>query len=357
MDTTWAEALYKNLGICAEGQLLESNDFLVEQIKILLKILERNKVYMRLNDEDRRTLAETGAKLNPKNREKYSKVVTAETILAWHRRLVGKLLETPTGERKGKTSVTDEERQLIIEMARKNPNWGLVRISGEMLKLKFKRCPTTIKNVLLKAGIEPPPYKCRSTGTWDRFMKVHKEVWQTDFAVYPLLDLSSYSVTSHYIQVFINTHSREVILGGITPAPNDEWMQQSARNISTYEMEGADLLIRDNDKVYQPSFDDIFQDNGTKVKTTSIGAPDMNAYIERFIRSMKEECLSNLVLYKESQLRNAVKKYISFYNTKRPHQGLDNQIPKSTLDNSAKGNITCIESLGGLLNSYERQAI
>ena len=76
-------------------------------------------------------------------------------------------------------------------MARNNPNWGLVRISGEMLKLKFKRCPTTVKNVLRKAGIEPPPYKCRSTGRWDRFMKVHKEVWQTDFAVYPLLNLSS----------------------------------------------------------------------------------------------------------------------------------------------------------------------
>ena len=134
-------------------------------------------------------------------------------------------------------------------------------------------------------------------------------------------------------------------------------MQQSARNISTYEMDDADLLIRDNDKVYQPSSDDVFQDNGTKVKPTSIGAPDMNAYVERFIRSLKEECLSNLVLYKESQLSDVVQKYIVFYNTKRPHQGLDNQIPKAPAETSPEGKVICIESLGGLLNSYERQAI
>jgi transposase InsO family protein len=346
----------RHLGIDVDVSILEANDFLVKQIGILMKILEKDNVRLKLNDEERRQLAELGAKLDPKKRDKYSMLVTGETILCWHRRLIGKLVESKKGERKGAPPVTDEERQQVIRMARENPNWGLLRISGELKKLGLVRCATSVRNILKNAGIEPPPLKCRADGSWKRFMDIHSEVWQTDFAVYPVLNLFNKRVTNYYIQLFINIRSREVVLGGVTSHPNAEWMKQSARNISGFEMEDATLLIRDNDQIYQSSFDAIFEANGTKVAPTCVAAPDMNAFIERFILSLKSESLSHLMIFSKGQLQFAVQQYIQFYNTQRPHQGLDNEIPKPPGTEMATGEISCRERLGGLLKSYERLA-
>lgn len=185
-------------------------------------------------------------------------------------------------------------------------------------------------------------------------MKAHTEVWQVDFAVQPIINLFNKQVTNYYIQLFINTRSREVVLGGITTHPNEEWMKQSARNLSGFEMENADLLIRDNDQIYQPSFDYIFESNGTKVKNTCVGAPDMNSFIERFIGSLRRECLNHLMLFSKRQLEYVVREYLLFYNTQRPHQGLDNEIPQSEIKEIDDGEIICQERLGGLLKSYQR---
>ena len=342
----------EHLGIDVDVSILEANDFLMAQIGVLMKILEDNEVKLKLKDEQRRELAELGAKLDPAKRDQYSMLVTGETILTWHRRLVGKILESKKGERKGAPPISDAERELIIRMARENPNWGLLRISGELKKSKINRCATTVRNVLRKEGIEPPPLKCRPNGRWARFMKHHTQVWQTDFAIQPVLNIFTGGVTCYYIQLFINTHSRELVLGGITSSPHTEWMQQSARNISGFEMESADLLIRDNDKIYQPSFDAVFESGGTKVATTCIAAPDMNSMAERVIRSLKGECLSQLMLFSKKQLELAVREYVQFYNTQRPHQGLDNEIPIAP--EMGNGEIFCKERLGGLLKSYER---
>jgi hypothetical protein len=353
LSETWKNMVARHLGIDVDVAILEANDFLLDQLEVLLKILNQNDVRLKLNDGDRVKLAESGVKLDPKKRDKYSKLVKGDTLLTWHRKLVGKLIETNKGDRKGAPPVTDEERQLVIDIARKNMRWGCLKISGEMKKLGFNRCATTIRNILKKAGIDPPPLKCRTDGRWSRFMEIHKEVWQTDFAVQPVLNLFNNRVTNHYIQLFINISSREVVLGGITSHPNEDWMRQSARNISGFEMENADLMIRDNDQIYQPSFDAIFKGNGTKVAPTCIAAPDMNSFIERFIKSIKDECLSHLIIFSQRQLVYAVKEYIQYYNTQRPHQGIDNQIPKPQGD-LGTGDVVCTERLGGLLNSYER---
>ena len=354
MDRSWKGLVAKYLGIDVDVSILQTNDFLVKQIQVVLKIIQKNELVLKFTDEDRRQLAELGARLNPKKREDYSMLVNAETLLTWHRQLIGKLIQSKKGKRNGAPPITDEERQLIIKMARENEHWGLLRISGEIKKSGYNRCPTTVRNVLKKAGIEPPPLKCRPKGNWQKFMDTHSEVWQTDFAVHPVLNLFNGKVTSYYIQLFINTRSREVALGGITSHPNEQWMKQSARNISGFEMENADLLIRDNDQIYQPSFDYIFESNGTKVKNTCVGAPDMNSFIERFIGSLRRECLKHLMLFSKRQLEFAVGEYLQFYNTQRPHQGLDNEIPFSEIKELGEGDVICRERLGGLLKSYER---
>ena len=110
------------LGIDVDISILEGNDFLMAQIGVLMKIMEDNEVKLKLKDEQRRELSELGAKLDPEKREQYSMLVTGETILTWHRRLVGKILESKKGERKGAPPISDEERELIIRMARENPN-------------------------------------------------------------------------------------------------------------------------------------------------------------------------------------------------------------------------------------------
>ena len=109
-------------------------------------------------------------------------------------------------------------------------------------------------------------------------------------------------------------------------------------------------------QLYRDSFDFIFEANGTKVKPTAVKAPDMNAYIERFIGSLRRECLNQLMIFSEIQLKHVVREYVQFYNTQRPHQGINNQIPKPPTQKLEKGQVVCRERLGGLLNSYERLA-
>ncbi|MCM8541267.1 MAG: integrase core domain-containing protein [Lentisphaeraceae bacterium] len=356
MDRSWKGLVAKYLGIDVDVSILQANDFLVKQIQIVLKIIQKNELVFKFTDEDRRQLAELGAKLNPKKREDYSMLVTGETLLTWHRQLIGKLIQSKKGKRNGAPPITDEERQLIIKMARENEHWGLLRICGEIKKSGYNRCPTTIRNVLKKAGIEPPPLKCNPKGNWQKFMDAHSEVWQTDFAVHPVVNLFDGTLTRYYIQLFINTRSREVVLGGITSHPNEQWMKQSARNLSGFEMESATLIIRDNDKIYQNSFDNIFKEGGCKVAPTCIASPDMNSLIERYIWSIQRECLDLLMLFSKKQLEYAVSEYIQFYNNQRPHQGLDNQIPKAKEPRGGTGRIICDERLGGLLKSYERLA-
>ena len=356
MSKTWKDLVAQHLGIDVDLAILEANDFLMKQIEVLLKIIEKNKVKLQYTDEDRRQLSEIAAKLDPQKREKYSLLVKPETLLVWHRKLIGKLTQSKQGKRNGYPPITDRERELIIRMARENPDWGLARISGELEKSGYKRCATTVKNVLRNEGIEPPPLKCRPKGTWKRFMDAHSEIWQVDFAVHNVLNIFNHQVTPYFIQLFINIKTREVILGGITAHPNEEWMKQSARNISGFEMENADLLIRDNDKIYQDSFDDIFEANGTTVAKTSPGSPDMNSFIERFILSLKSECLNHLMLFSRKQLEYAVREYIEFYNTQRPHQGLENEIPRPSDKQGQNGEVVCLQRLGGLLKSYERVA-
>ena len=118
------------------------------------------------------------------------------------------------------------------------------------------------------------------------------------------------------------------------------------------------MLILDNDKIYQDSYDHTFESHGTKVRTTSIGVPNMNTYIERFIGSLQRECLDHLVLFSKRQLQYAVTEYLEFYNTQRPHQGIDNEIPKPKKEftNTSSGKVICHKRLGGLLNSFERVA-
>jgi hypothetical protein len=125
----WKCLVSQYLGIDVDVSILEANDFLLPQIGVLMKILEDNEVKLKLKDEQRRELAEFGAKLNPAKRDQYSMLVTGEIILTWHRRLVGKVLESKKGERKGAPPISDTERELIIRMPRENPNWGLLRIA------------------------------------------------------------------------------------------------------------------------------------------------------------------------------------------------------------------------------------
>ena len=351
---TWTQLVAEHLGIDVDVSILKANDFLLAQVKVLMRIIEKNSLRVQLTNGERRELAELGAELAPVNRRRYSKIVQADTILSWHRRLIGKITKSEKGKRNGRPPVTDEEKDQVLEMFRKNPNWGCMRIAGELKKVGYNRCATTVRNIFKKEGIEPPPLKCRADGRWKRMMDAHSEIWQTDFAVHPILNLFSGKATNYYIQLFKNIKTREVCLGGITANPNAEWMKQSARNISGFELETADLLIRDNDQIYQSNFDDIFESSGTSVRRTSIRSPDLNSHIERFIRSLKEECLSQLMIFSKNQLEYVVREYLQFYNKERPHQGLGNKIPLKTNWKVGEGEVVCEERLGGLLTSFER---
>jgi putative transposase len=356
----WAELLKSTFGIKIEEELLKENDYLREENRILREQIKAAGINPRLTDEQRRRLAEKDIELTKAFRDKAIRIVKPSTLLGWHRRLIAKKYDSsdsqPEEKKKGQV-ISKEVRQQVIEMARDNKTWGYDRIADQMRNLGIEISDQSVGNILRKAGIEPVPD--RKESTWADFLKAQGSlIWQCDF-------MTSHAMTAKglmevYILFFINIKTRQVILGGMTTSPNEEWMKQVARNMTAFDedFEGAKYLIRDRDTKFAASFDQIMKDSGIKIIKTAVRKPNMNAYIERFIRSIKYECLNHLIFFSEKQIRFAVREYLEHYHTERNHQGIDDH--PTPIENTRfqihKGKVVKESRLGGLLNCYYREA-
>jgi transposase InsO family protein len=245
---------------------------------------------------------------------------------------------------------------LVVTMAKGNPSWGYDRIAGAIRNLGHRVSDQTVGNILTATGMAPSPERRRNT-TWASFIRQHRDVlWACDFFAAEIW--TSLGLTTHYILFFIHVATRRVVIGGITPAPNEAWMQQVARNVSACdgELAGARYLIHDRDSKCVRSFDAIFEAAGTRIVRLPPRSPNLNAHAERFVRSIKSECLDRLVLFGEKSLRHAVREYLVHYHAERNHQGIGNAIPFPDNRLNLAGQITKAERLGGLLCFYHRSA-
>ena len=247
---------------------------------------------------------------------------------------------------------------LVVRMAVENPQWGYTRIRGALSNLGHEIARTTVKRILHDHGIDPAPERSRRM-PWKTFLQAHWEgLTACDLFTVEVLTLAG---LQRYLVFFvIALQSRRVTIAGIHPQPYGTWMEQMARNL-TDPVDGclrrARYLIHDRDPLYTRGFGEILEGGGVQPIRLPPKSPNLNAYAERFVRSIKEECLSRVVPLGEGHLRLLVGEYVEHYHRERNHQGLDNQLlQRPPPPVSLAADVQRRERLGGLLNFYHREA-
>jgi putative transposase len=246
-------------------------------------------------------------------------------------------------------------------MARENSGWGYDRIAGALQNLGHNISDQTIGNILRRYGISPAP-KRRQQMNWADFIRSHMAVLAgIDFFTVEVLTWRG--LVTYYVLFFLHLETRRVTLAGITPHPNEEWMVQMARN-AVDVIDGALLPVRfalhDRDTKFCTSFRTMLQSGGVQPILLPPRSPNLNAFAERWIRSIKGECLSKLILFGETSLRRALTEFLTHYHFERPHQGKGNHLlfpsPAVRSPSPHPNRIQCHERLGGLLKFYQRAA-
>ncbi|HZJ51725.1 MAG TPA: integrase [Actinomycetota bacterium] len=215
--------------------------------------------------------------------------VRPETILTWHRKLVARRWTYP--RKRGRPPTRADIRSLIVRLARENETWGYRRIQGELLGLGIKVAPSTVWTVLRQAGIDPAPM--RAGLSWTAFLKAQAAgIIACDFVT-----VDTVFLRRMFILFFIKIDSRRVLLGGVTSNPDASWVTQQARNlVSQSEIVPFRFLIRDRDAKFADGFDEVFRSEDVQVIRTPIKAPLANAFAERFVGTLRRECLDRTLI-------------------------------------------------------------
>ena len=330
-------------------------DYLIEENRVLKEQLEGER--LRLTDEQRIRLAVKAKVLGRRALDELETLVTPDTLLAWHRKLIAKKW-TYARKGPGRPRVAQEITDLVLRMARENTSWGYDRIQGAIANLGHIVAPNTVKNILKRHGIEPAPEREKHT-SWRTFLKAHWDVMAaTDFFTVEVWTLRG--LVTYYVLFIMHLSTRSVHIAGVTTAPNGAYMKQMARNLTDVSdnfLLNSQYLIMDRDSKYTKEFRDHLNREGVKPVRCPARAPNCNAFAERFVRSIKEECLDRIILFGEASLRRALGAYVIHYHSERNHQGVGNQLlePLATVS-AINETIQCRERLGGMLNYYYREA-
>jgi transposase InsO family protein len=280
--------------------------------------------------------------------------------LAWHRRLVAKKFDG-SRQRKalGRPKIDQELEALVVRMARENRRWGYDRIAGALKHLGYTISDQSVGNILKRHGISSAPER-KNTTTWKEFIRAHMDVLvATDFFTTEVWTCSG--LVTYYILFFIRIGTREVQVAGLAPHPDTRWMRQIARHVTMADwgfLIPGQYLIHDRDGKFSLAFQQVIEAAGVQCVLLPPRSPNLNAYAERWVRSIKEETLSRLILFGERALRHALTEYAAHYHHERPHQGQGNVvlIPLPCERVQHGGSICCRERLGGLLKYYDHEA-
>ena len=262
------------------------------------------------------------------------------------------------GRGPGRPRITPEVERLIVRMASENRDWGYDRIVGAVANLGYVISDQTVGNILHRHGLPPAPERKRTT-TWPDFIRTHLALLAgTDFFTAEVLTL--HGLVTYYVLFFIHLASRREDIAGITVHPDEPWMQQIARNVTMVEygiLLDCRYLLHDRDAKFTRSFRAVIASGRVEPLALPARSPNLNAYAERWVRSVKEECLSKVILFGERSLRRALTEYIQHYHAERNQQGRDNVLlfPGTTQVNP-EGPLRCRDRLGGLLRYYHQEA-
>jgi putative transposase len=331
-------------------------DYLREENRILRGQLGGRR--LRLTDKERRRLAVKGKVLGRKVLGSVAGIVTPDTILRWYRRLVAKKYDGAAGRGRGRPRTKTDIAVLVIRMAKENPGWGYTRIRDALRHLGHEIARNTVKRILADNGIEPAPERDGKV-SWKTFIKSHLgDIAGVDFFSVEVLTLRG--LVRYMVFFVIDLRTRRVEIAGICPSPAGSWMKQVARNLTDCEdgfLRGIRYLILDRDPLYTTAFRAMLTDAGVEPLLLPARSPNLNSHAERFVLSVKSECINKLVPLGERHLRRAVGQFAAHYHHERHHQGLAGQlIVPDPQAGSADGRVTRRERLGGLLNFYYRDA-
>jgi transposase InsO family protein len=338
------------------------------QQQVIAYLQEENRVLkaqlgpqrLRLTDTERRRLAALAYPLGRTRLKEMATLATPDTLMRWYKRLIAQKFDGSTHRTQlGRPPVAEEIEQLVVRMAEENATWGYRRIQGALANLGHSIDKLTVRNILRRHHMDPAPQRRKAGMSWGQFLKLHWEVLAaTDFFTVEVA--TWHGLVTYSVLVVMEWATRRVEIAGITPHPTAAFMQQCARQL-TDPLEGFLLgkryLIHDRDTKFTPAFDGMLKDSGVEPLLLPPRSPNLNAHCERFVRSIKEEALNQMVILGERALYYVIHQYLAHYHTERNHQGLDNRlIAPEGVDGCQTGHVVRRERLGGLLSYYHREA-
>ena len=329
--------------VSAEAQLLV--------LRHELKVLRRQVGRPRYRRRDR-VLLTAASRLLPRSAWRAFSV-TPETLLRWHRELVRRKWTFRRRGAAGRPPIGQDVRDLVIRLARENARWGNRRIQGELRKLGLRVSATAIRSILRRAGIDPAPR--RSGPTWLQFIRAQaKGIVACDF-----FTVETAWLRTLYVLFFIEVGSRRVIVAKATANPDSAWVSQQARNLFMGHSLAPRFLLRDRDAKFSGPFDEVFRTQGARIIRTPFRIPIANAYAERWVRTVRAECLDHLLIRSRRHLDSVLAEFVEHYNGARPHRGLDLATPEGREDPVVTGGVPPIrrrDVLGGVIHEYEGSA-
>jgi len=331
-------------------------EFLQAENRMLKARLRGKRI--RFTDEERALLARKAKAVGRKALLELDTIVSPDTLMRWHRRLVAQKWDFSRRRGPGRPGIMREISQLIVRMAVDNPGWGYTRIQGALENLNHEVRRGTIAKVLKANGIEPAPERGKRM-RWSTFLRAHWKVFAaSDF--FSVEVWTPRGLITHSVLFVISLADRVLHVAGITTRPDEAWMLQVGRNLlddADGMLRGQRYLIIDRDAKYSLRFREIVEEGGTEVIRLPPLSPNLNAFAERFVRSIKGECLGKMIFFAQGSLRRAITEYVAHYHEERNHQGLENRrIRRSPVSAATEGAVRRRPRLGGMLSYYSRMA-
>jgi len=328
---------------CSKKDLFIYIATLQKENEILLRKLNSKNLKVQFNNNDRIFLSAIAC-ISKKIRSLFT-LVKPKTVLKWYRKLIKKYWTFPSWKNKGgRPRTPDDIRNIILEMKNNNLLWGTGKIRGELLKLGIELDRRTIARILIdfrKKG------KVKKSLTWRKFIKSHFDsLFSMDF-----FTIDTFFNKRFYIFFIIRLATREIIHFDITINPTKRFVEQRLNDLMWNRKDKKIYLIHDRSGEF--CYIDYKSRNITNI-TTSYKSPNMNAFAERFVRSVRQEALNWFIIFSEKQLKKILKDYINYYNKQRHHQGINN-IPAG-YESQNKGKVFSKPVLSGLYHHYYRKA-
>lgn len=329
-------------------------EFLKAENEMLRKRVPKQRIF--LNADERARLLKLGKELGPGIRQ----LITIVDYSTFRRRVCKEEGQKPKPG-KGRPRIAKVIRELVVQIA-KDTGWGYSRILGEVRKLGVGSISRqSVKNILVEHGIDPGPKRGR--GTWSEFLRIHADtLWQVDF--FSKRIWTKQGPRQVFALAFIHLASRKVFVTSATCRPNATWMKTQAHAFLRYanqEQLGCQMIMRDRDGKYSSAFDQVFTDRSIRIKPVGPQAPNLNAFIERWIQSVKHEALDNFIVLGIAHFDYIVREFVAYYHDCRPHQGIGNRLIGADNEDeppavTSLDKVKCETRLGRLLKHCYRAA-